>query len=173
MTESRVRGGSPWLLLFGVAAAVVVIDQLTKWWAVERLSDGRVELIGSLQLNLVRNYGSAFSIGGGSGWGGLVSILGLGIIVGLLWFARSMTTRLGLVALGLVIGGAVGNLIDRAARSDRGFMGGGVVDFVDLQWWPVFNVADVAVVIGVVTLLVVTLVGDQSLPSGDRGSRRA
>ncbi len=173
MTESRVRGGSPWLLLFGVAAAVVVIDQLTKWWAVERLSDGRVELIGSLQLNLVRNYGSAFSIGGGSGWGGLVSILGLGIIVGLLWFARSMTTRLGLVALGLVIGGAVGNLIDRAARSDRGFMGGGVVDFVDLQWWPVFNVADAAVVIGVVTLLVVTLVGDQSLPSGDRGSRRA
>jgi signal peptidase II len=150
-----------------------VIDQLTKWWAVERLSDGRVELIGSLQLNLVRNYGSAFSIGGGSGWGGLVSILGLGIIVGLLWFARSMTTRLGLVALGLVIGGAVGNLIDRAARSDRGFMGGGVVDFVDLQWWPVFNVADAAVVIGVVTLLVVTLVGDQSLPSGDRGSRRA
>jgi len=173
VTESRVRGGSPWLLLFGVAAAVVVIDQLTKWWAVERLSDGRVELIGSLQLNLVRNYGSAFSIGGGSGWGGLVSILGLGIIVGLLWFARSMTTRLGLVALGLVIGGAVGNLIDRAARSDRGFMGGGVVDFVDLQWWPVFNVADAAVVIGVVTLLVVTLVGDQSLPSGDRGSRRA
>ena len=173
MTDSRVRGGSPWLLLFGVAAAVVVIDQLTKWWAVERLSDGRVELIGSLQLNLVRNYGSAFSIGGGSGWGGLVSILGLGIIVGLLWFARSMTTRLGLVALGLVIGGAVGNLIDRAARSDRGFMGGGVVDFVDLQWWPVFNVADAAVVIGVVTLLVVTLVGDQSLPSGDRGSRRA
>ena len=173
MTESRVRGGSPWLLLFGVAAAVVVIDQLTKWWAVERLSDGRVELIGSLQLNLVRNYGSAFSIGGGSGWGGLVSILGLGIIVGLLWFARSMTTRLGLVALGLVIGGAVGNLIDRAARSDRGFMGGGVVDFVDLQWWPVFNVADAAVVIGVVILLVVTLVGDQSLQSGDRGSRRA
>jgi signal peptidase II len=156
-----------------VAAAVVVIDQLTKWWAVERLSDGRVELIGSLQLNLVRNYGSAFSIGGGSGWGGLVSILGLGIIVGLLWFARSMTTRLGLVALGLVIGGAVGNLIDRAARSDRGFMGGGVVDFVDLQWWPVFNVADAAVVIGVVILLVVTLVGDQSLQSGDRGSRRA
>jgi len=173
VTESRVRGGSPWLLLFGVAAAVVVIDQLTKWWAVERLSDGRVELIGSLQLNLVRNYGSAFSIGGGSGWGGLVSILGLGIIVGLLWFARSMTTRLGLVALGLVIGGAVGNLIDRAARSDRGFMGGGVVDFVDLQWWPVFNVADAAVVIGVVILLVVTLVGDQSLQSGDRGARRA
>jgi signal peptidase II len=173
VTDSGVRGHTPWLLLAGVAVSVVVIDQLTKWWAVEGLSDGEVELVGSLQLNLVRNYGSAFSIGGGSGWGAVVSIAGLVIIVGLLWFARSTTSRVGTVALGLVIGGAIGNLIDRAARSDRGFMGGGVVDFVDLQWWPVFNVADAAVVVGVVILLVTTLVGDRALQSGDNGARRA
>jgi signal peptidase II len=173
VTDSGVRGHTPWLLLASVAVAVVVVDQLTKWWAVEQLSDGQVELVGSLQLNLVRNYGSAFSIGGGSGWGAVVSIAGLVIIVGLLWFARSTTSRVGTVALGLVIGGAIGNLIDRAARSDRGFMGGGVVDFVDLQWWPVFNVADAAVVVGVVILLVATLVGDRALQSGDNGARRA
>lgn len=173
MTDSGVRGQTPWLLLASVAVAVVVIDQLTKWWAVERLSNGEVKLVGSLQLNLVRNYGSAFSIGGGSGWGAVVSIAGLVIIVGLLWFARSTTSRVGIVALGLVIGGAIGNLIDRAARSDRGFMGGGVVDFVDLQWWPVFNVADAAVVVGVVILLVATLVGDRAVQAGDSGARRA
>lgn len=173
MTDSGAKGRTPWLLLGGVAVTVIVIDQLTKWWAVESLGDRDVEIIGSLQLNLVRNFGSAFSIGGGSGWGALVSILGLVIIVGLLWFARSTSSRVATVALGLVIGGAIGNLIDRAARSDRGFMGGGVVDFVDLQWWPVFNVADAAVVVGVIMLVVVTLVSDRAPQSGQRGSTRA
>ena len=58
--------------------------------------------------------------------------------------------------LGLVAGGALGNLGDRAFRSGDGFMGGAVVDFVDLQWWPVFNVADMALVCGVVLLLLWT-----------------
>jgi hypothetical protein len=59
------------------------------------------------------------------------------------------------VALGLVVGGAVGNLADRAFRAGDGLFGGGVVDFVDLQWWPVFNVADVCVVVGACLLFVV------------------
>jgi len=173
VTDGGVRAHTPWLLLAGVAITVIVIDQLTKWWAVEQLADRNIELVGSLQLNLVRNLGSAFSIGGGSGWGAVVSLVGLLIIVGLLWLARSTTSRLGVVALGLVIGGAIGNLIDRAARSERGFMGGGVVDFVDLQWWPVFNVADAAVVVGVIMLLVVTLAGDRPATSDSGGGRRA
>lgn len=173
MTDAGVKVRTPWPLLGGVAGAVIVVDQLTKWWAVDELSDGEVELVGSLQLNLVRNLGSAFSIGGGTGWGALVSVAGLVIVAGMLWLARSTTSRLGLVALGLVIGGAVGNLIDRAARSERGFMGGGVVDFVDLQWWPVFNVADAAVVIGVIMLVVLTLIGDRSVRTGSDGERRA
>ncbi len=52
------------------------------------------------------------------------------------------------VAVGLVVGGAIGNLIDRAFRTDTGFLKGGVVDFIDLQWWPVFNIADAAIVVG-------------------------
>jgi signal peptidase II len=173
VTDAGARARTPWLLLAGVAVAVVLVDQLTKWWAVEQLGDRQIQLVGSLQLNLVRNLGSAFSIGGGSWWGGAVSLAGLVIIVGLLWFARLTTSRLAVVALGLVVGGAIGNLIDRAARSERGFMGGGVIDFVDLQWWPVFNVADAAVVVGVVILLVVTLIGERSEQSATGGAQRA
>jgi len=154
-------GGSPgrpaWALTVFVAILVVATDQLTKWWALEALADGPVEVVGSLQMRLVRNEASAFSIGGGAAWGPFVTVAGLAIIVGLLWFLRSTSGRLAAVAVGLVIGGAVGNLIDRAARSDRGFMGGGVVDFVDLGWWPVFNVADAAVVVGVILLVVLTV----------------
>jgi signal peptidase II len=56
------------------------------------------------------------------------------------------------VAIGLVFGGALGNLIDRAFREGDGFLGGGVVDFIDLQWWPVFNIADAAIVVGALLL---------------------
>jgi signal peptidase II len=66
------------------------------------------------------------------------------------WRSRSALTRTGAVAVGLIIGGAVGNIVDRATRVEPGggFFSGGVVDFIDLQWWPVFNVADMGVVIG-------------------------
>jgi signal peptidase II len=60
------------------------------------------------------------------------------------------------VAVGLVVGGAAGNILDRLFRSGDGFLKGEVVDFIDLQWWPVFNVADAAVVIGGILLLVST-----------------
>ena len=162
MTEQEPRERPSWLLLASVVVAVLVVDQLSKAWAVERLVDGPIDLVGSLRLRLVFNEASAFSIGGGSAWGPLVSVVGLMLIAGLLWYLRSLPGRLPVVAVGLIIGGAVGNLIDRAARSGRGFMGGGVVDFVDLQWWPVFNVADAAVVVGVLLLIGVTLFGGSS-----------
>jgi signal peptidase II len=56
------------------------------------------------------------------------------------------------VSIGLVLGGALGNLVDRAFRPGDGFLGGGVVDFIDLQWWPVFNLADSAIVVGAIVL---------------------
>jgi signal peptidase II len=59
------------------------------------------------------------------------------------------------IAIGMVLGGALGNLSDRAFRGGGGFLGGGVVDFVDLQWWPVFNVADSAIVVGAILLFLV------------------
>lgn len=172
MTVAGPRARPAWGLTALVAVLVVAVDQLTKWWAVDALADGPVEIVGSLQFRLIFNEASAFSIGGGSAWGPLVSVAGLVIIAGLLWFLRSSSGRLSAVAVGLVIGGAIGNLIDRAARSDRGFMGGGVVDFVDVGWWPVFNVADAAVVVGVILLVVLTLFASSERPAAESDAGR-
>ena len=66
-----------------------------------------------------------------------------------------MRTRLAAVALAMIVGGALGNVVDRALRAGNGgFLGGSVVDFIDLQWWPVFNVADMGVVVGAILLVV-------------------
>lgn len=141
-----------------LAAVVVAVDQLTKHWAVNRLSGHRtIELVGSLQLRLTYNTGAAFSFGSGRNLGPLIGVLALAVVGWLLWSGHG-TTRLGAVAAGLVAGGAVGNLVDRALRdgpwgAPAGFMGGGVVDFVDLQWYPVFNVADAAIVVGALLLV--------------------
>ena len=80
--------------------------------------------------------------------------------IGLLWSGRTVPSRLGAVAVGLVFGGAAGNLCDRAFRSGGdSFFGGAVVDFIDLEWYPVFNVADMGVVIGAACLLIATARG--------------
>jgi signal peptidase II len=142
-----------WLLLLGVAAATLALDQITKAWAVEVLGDGRIiDLVGSLRLRLTLNFGSAFSLTDSRG--PLISALALVVVVVLLRTGRNATRPVMAVALGLVVGGAIGNLIDRAFRAGDGLLGGGVVDFVDLQWWPVFNVADSAVVVGAILLFV-------------------
>jgi signal peptidase II len=148
------RGGAArarWPLLLGVAATVLALDQLTKAWAVEALDDGRViDLVGSLRLRLVVNYGAAFSLSDGRG--PLISLLALAVVGVLLHTGRRTARPAMAVALGMVVGGAFGNLTDRAFRAGDGLLGGGVVDFVDLQWWPVFNVADAAVVVGAILL---------------------
>jgi signal peptidase II len=149
-TERSAR----WPLLLGVAAGVLAVDQLSKAWAVEALGDGRtIELVGSLRLQLTMNYGSAFSLADGRG--PLISLLALVVVAVLLRSGRHATRPATAVALGLVLGGAIGNLIDRAFRAGDGFLGGGVVDFIDLQWWPVFNVADSAIVVGAILLFIV------------------
>jgi signal peptidase II len=131
-----------------VAIIVIVLDQLTKWWALERLSDDRViDLFWTLRFNLVRNAGAAFSTG--RGLGPLLGVLAVVVVIVLVHYGRMVSTLPTAIGLGLVLGGALGNLTDRAFRSgDGGFLGGHVVDFVDLQWWPVFNVADAAIVVG-------------------------
>ena len=79
------------------------------------------------------------------------------VALGLLWSGRTVPNRTGAVAVGAVVGGAAGNLADRAfRRGDGGFLGGAVVDFIDLQWYPVFNVADMGVVGGAILLLIAT-----------------
>ncbi len=134
---------------------MILIDQLTKSWAVDHLQFRTIHLFWTLQLNLTRNTGAAFSQI--SGRGPLVGVAALVIVGVLLWQGASVTSRLGAVALGLVLGGALGNLIDRAFRGGGGFLHGGVVDFIDLRWWPVFNVADSCVVVGAILLVAVTV----------------
>lgn len=141
-------------LFAAVALVSLVLDQLTKHWAVNALADGRtIEVIGSLRFSLHYNTGVAFSMGAGKGIGPWITVLALVVVVGL---SLGTTSRIpiGAVASGLIAGGAVGNLLDRAFRGDDGFLHGGVVDFIDLQWWPVFNVADACVVVGACLLVV-------------------
>lgn len=159
-------GRRRWPALAALAAVVVVADQLTKAWALRALEDRTVDLVGSLRLRLVFNTGSAFSIG--AGLGPVLAIVGVVVVLFLLRASKDVEGGPALMALGLVLGGAIGNLTDRALREGDGFLSGGVVDFVDLQWWPVFNVADVAIVSGV-ALLAFTL-GREKAPAGDPGS---
>ena len=135
------------------AAAVVALDQLTKAWAVDVLDGGRIiELVWTLRLRLTFNDGAAFSIGGGSG--GLLAILGLVVVAFVYRSVLQWPGRLPPVALGLVVGGAIGNLVDRVARD------GAVVDFIDLQWWPLFNVADIGITCGAIALVLLSLRDD-------------
>jgi signal peptidase II len=138
-------------LVAAVAAVVIAIDQLTKTWAVNTLVTRDIDLVGSLRLHLARNRGAAFSVGFGGG--GVVAILAIAVVVVLIAVGRSLDTRVGVLSLGLVLGGALGNIADRVFRDGSGFLGGAVVDFIDLQWWPVFNVADMAVSVGGVLLV--------------------
>jgi signal peptidase II len=136
------------------AAAVVAADQLTKWWAVEALDDRSIDLLLSLRLRLTYNTGTAFSLGAGRG--GLLALVAIAAVVAMVWMSRRVSSAVAAVSLGLVLGGAVGNLADRAFRAGDGLFGGAVVDFVDLQWWPVFNLADAAIVCGAAMLLLST-----------------
>lgn len=137
---------------FVVAAIVISIDQLTKAWAVSALADGRrIHLVSTLQLNLTYNSGMAFSRG--SGFGPYIGALALVVVVGMVISLRRTSGLVTLLATGLIIGGALGNVIDRLLRGDRWFHGS-VIDFIDLQWWPVFNVADMCVMIGAALLVI-------------------
>ena len=112
----------------------------------------------TLQLNLARNTGTAFSVGRGNDLVRFVPLVVLLVVFYLVWQSRQAMTRAGGVAIGMILGGAVGNLVDRALRTNGGsFFSGGVIDFIDFQWWPVFNVADMGVVCGGILLVAVSL----------------
>ena len=139
--------------LTAVLLATLLLAQITKWLALEHLENGKaVELFWTLQMRLVRNAGVSF--GKGSELGQLVSVVVFVVIVVLLKVAVNSKDRRTAVLYGLIIGGALGNLTDRIFRKSDGFLKGEVVDFIDFQWWPVFNIADSAVVIGCLLLVV-------------------
>jgi signal peptidase II len=142
-----------YVLVGGVAAAVVVADQLSKWWAVDRLSRGPITIVDDLRLALTHNSGGAFGLGTGFVPIVVLAVVALAVVVFVV--GRSIDRAAIAVALGLVLGGALGNLADRVFRAP-GFGRGAVVDFVDLHWWPVFNVADAAITCGCVLLLLMS-----------------
>ena len=132
-------------LLVGVGLLTLVLDQGSKVWALAALTPGEPrDLLGPvLRLNLIRNAGAAFSLGDGVTW--LLTIVALGIVV---WVGRA-ALRVGhrwwAVTLGMLLGGAIGNLIDRILR-EPGFGRGHVVDFIDYFGLFIGNIADIAIV---------------------------
>ena len=143
LTPRRLRAG----LIGGV---VLIADQLTKAWARAELAGGDIEVIpGFLRFHLAENSGSAFSMFQGYGpWLGSAAILASGAI---LFLVERTANRLELAGFSLVLGGAIGNLVDRIVHGPG--LRGAVTDFIDFSFWPNFNVADSAITIGVVILL--------------------
>lgn len=144
---------------FAVALVVVAADQATKAWARSRLADGDKIDLGLLDLNLVFNTGASF--GFGSQIGPFIGSVAAIVAVGLLIYSRTIASRFAAGILGAIAGGAFGNVLDRVFRSnpsgESGFMRGAVIDFIDLRWWPVFNIADMAVVCGAVLMVLFSL----------------
>jgi len=147
----RTGPGGRWRGPALAGLAVLVLDQLTKWWALEALDDRTIDLVWTLRLHLVHNSGAAF--GRGQGWGPLLAVLVLVVVAVLVRLAAVSSDRTTRVVVGAVVGGAAGNLVDRAFRADGGLFSGAVVDMVDLQWWPVFNLADAVIVVGGVVVV--------------------
>jgi len=151
-------------LALGIVLGVVLFDVVTKVWAVHDLADAPISIIGdTVDLRLARNTGGAFSLF--QAFTPLLAVLAIVVAVFLVRAVRRAEDTLMLVALSLVLGGAIGNLIDRMFRSP-GFMRGAVIDFVHVSMWPTFNVADSAVTVGAILLVIWAF-------RADRDDRRA
>jgi signal peptidase II len=136
----------------GIAALVVTIDALTKRWASVELVDGDIVLIpGFLVLTFTENPGAAFSMFENAG--PFLGVVAIAVSGAVLWSLRLERPLLETIAFGLIVGGALGNVIDRIFRG-QGFLDGMVIDWIDLWWIPTFNVADMSITIAVVLLLI-------------------
>jgi signal peptidase II len=159
-----------WDVLASVAVATILFDQVTKALVLAYLGPGgpleQVVLVpGLLRLFYVENTGAAFGLF--QGRNPVLALLALGVVLVLVAVFRQLVSlRWGAVALGLQLGGAVGNLIDR-------FRHGFVVDFIDPSFWPTFNVADSAITIGVLLLLVLVIRSDRATRQADREANAA
>ncbi len=153
-----------------VVVAVVVIDQLTKNWALASFALTPRHVVWTLQFVVTRNTGTAFSLLSGRGIGpaiALVAVVVVVIVIRTLRFVKGWPAAIG---SGLVIGGALGNIADRVFRAHgAGFLQGAVVDWIDFQWWPVFNVADASITVGAVMLAVAAFLAPEATgePEGE------
>lgn len=158
------------VLLALVAALAYSGDQLTKLWVTSTMVEGqRIPVLPPLlQWYYIRNSGAAFSIGEGVTW--VFTIVMTAVSIGIIVYSRKVRSVWWGVALGLVLGGALGNLTDRLFR-EPSFGMGHVVDFISLPNFAIFNVADSAVVCGVVLVCLLTLAGRS--PDGSRQRQEA
>jgi len=157
-SENGRRFAKTTLAVLGVALVVIGLDLLTKTIVVATLDPQRpVEIIGDVvTLRLVRNSGAAFSLASGYTW--VLSVIALVVVAVIIRYSSRLRSWWWAIGLALVLGGAIGNLIDRIFRAPKPFQGH-VVDFISVGWWPVFNVADSAVVCGAVLLVVLSGLG--------------
>lgn len=166
-TTVRPHRRSLFWLVLAIAAGWVTADQITKNLAETHLSDGStVPLVGELlQLHLTYNPGAAFSMGTGST--GLLTVLAVTVCGVIVWNARRLGSIGWALGLGLLLGGALGNLTDRLTR-EPGFGKGHVVDFLMLPNFPIFNVADIGISSAAVLIGILALRGIN--PDGTRAS---
>jgi signal peptidase II len=154
---SPARRRRLFLLLASIAVVTYLLDQVAKWWAVNELTEGQSrDLIGSfLRLDLIRNPGAAFSIGTGNTW--LLTIVAVVVLVVVIRVSRRLGSSGWAWALGLLLGGALGNLTDRVIR-EPGFGQGHVVDFLDYGWF-IGNIADIAIVSAAILIGLLAITG--------------
>ncbi len=143
-----------------VTVFIIVIDQVSTVWALDALRHRDLHVIGPITLQLSYNTGVAFSLG--QSLGGLIILIVIVILLLGFYILKYATKGLPLIAGGLVLGGALGNLGDRLFRSD-----GAVVDFIKVGFWPIFNLADASIVIGAI-LLAISYLKDYKRPEPDR-----
>jgi signal peptidase II len=145
-------------LLVTVAAVILGVDVVTKVLAVGLLTPGQpVSIVGdTVTWTLVRNSGAAFSLATGYTW--ILTLIATAVVVGIFWMGRRLVSPWWAIGLGMILGGALGNLVDRFFRWP-GPLQGHVVDFLSVGWWPVFNVADASVVGGAALLVGLSLFG--------------
>ena len=146
----------PWRSLYLTAWVVWLIDLGTKVWAVEVLSSrANVQIIGSfLQLTFVQNSGAAFGIGAGSTI--IFTFFALAVLIFITRYALQITSEGWALVCGLVLGGILGNLTDRIFR-EPSFLQGHVIDWIQIPNWPVFNIADSAIVIAALVAIILTI----------------
>ncbi|MET7772857.1 signal peptidase II [Nocardia sp. NPDC005366] len=151
-----------------IAVVLYGLDLLTKTLVVAHLTPGDpVSIIGDFaRFTLVRNPGAAFSMATGMTW--LLTLVAAAVVIGVIRIGRTLRSPWWAIGLGMVLGGALGNLTDRLFRAP-GPLQGHVVDFVAIGWWPVFNVADSAIVCGAILLVTLTVFGFE--PDGTRTGR--
>lgn len=137
----------------------MVVDQISKWWALNALDDGPMQVIGDwFRFRLVFNTGASFSMFQNGGQ--VIGVVAALVVVLTWYFVGSLEHRMDIAGVAIVLGGAAGNLVDRVFRGD-GFLDGAVVDFLDFSFFPTFNVADVAINVGVGLLLIGAFIRDR------------